>query len=343
MKLPKIALQQGADSDDVASLIREVAASRAYDTLGVAVAYASVPGVRKLLETIGEDRLPVRSQWLFGLDDLVTHPDAIKLVKNRLAGAEVRVAGQRVNGKKFHPKMYWFSKASKPGHSSLVLGSANLSLGGLSGNVEAVVALAALVSADSEALNAVWEKAWAVGLPSTEQLLADYERDFRKAEKARKKSAVRPLKNQPVLASDAASRDPSLAKSCWIEVGNITGFQQEQLEIKAEQAMFFGLPQGGGNSKNIRVVTSGQNVDIPVNFYGNHMWRLNLPQSIPEVAKGLRPGGGMSPFVAVFERAGNYILLHFIKVKSHKFISLRNETMNAGTLGRTTAREYGWV
>lgn len=350
MALPKIALQYG--KTHVADLLKETFGDNGYDTLGIAVAYATVPGVRKMLDSILQGNVPKKSFWLFGLDDWITHPDAIELAM-QLKGATVKVATGGGKGGKFHPKMYWFSGKGK--RSSMVLGSANLTRNGLSENVEAVAALVASGKSESATLDAIWVNAWKLGKSPTRKVLADYRAKFVWAREARKKAGLNAEKKPPgstkksgkqvVLENDAASVDPSLASTCWIEVGNITGFGADQLEIKAEQALFFGLESEGGPDEYVRLkLDSGATVSIRVQYFRNHMWRFWLSQDIPEVAgKGLRPGGRRSPYAAVFRRTRSTYSLRFVKLGTVEFKKLRKETEHAGTLGRTTAREYGWV
>lgn len=350
MTLPKIALQRGKVR--VGDFLKRAANARKYDTLGIAVAYATIPGVRELLDSILVGKLPAKSYWVFGLDDCITHPDGIELAMS-LPGATVKVAHGGGNGGKFHPKLYWFS--GKDVHSSLVLGSANLTRNGLRENVEAVAEMAATGNLESAKLDAVWYEAWALGRRITPRLLADYRKEFSTASAARRKISSlsknkfddgKPKKSRTrsVLSNDAASIDPTFARTCWIEVGNITGFKQDQLEIKAEQALFFGLQARGAPDACVLVkLATGSDVRIPVKYYSNHMWRFRLPQAIPEVAIGLRPYGKRSPLVAVFERKGKDYTLCFIKKNSKNFKQLHRATEQAGTLGHTTSRQYGWT
>ena len=352
MALPKIVLQYGTAR--VADLLKETCGNSGCDTFGVAVAYATVPGVREMLDSILLGNPPKKSHWLFGLDDWITHPDAIELAM-KLKGATVRVVNSGDKGGKFHPKLYWFSSKGK--RSSLVLGSANLTRNGLAENVEAVAALVAGGKSESATLDAIWANAWKLGKSATPKVLADYREKFAWAREARKKAGLLSKKSpagsktgkggkQVVLHNDAASVDPSLASTCWIEVGSITGFGAEQLEIKAEQLPFFGVPQRGGANTSIEFgLKSGRRVVIPLRFFKkNDMWRFLLPQEIPEVSgKGLRPDGKRSPYVAVFKRDGKKYSLHFIKLGAVEFKKLRKETEQAETLGHTTAREYGWI
>jgi HKD family nuclease len=352
MTSPRIVLQK-AGGKQVSVVLKEIALARDYEVLGVAVAFASVAGVTKFLDLIPAKRFPSRSYWLFGLDNFITHPDAIARAM-KLKGAQVRVASEPKADQIFHPKLYWFSNSKAD--SSLVLGSANLTTGGLGENTEAIAILETTLEIKSEVLDAAWKAAWKLGKKITPQLLVEYKRDFEIARKARKKAGLQVKKrlgpahkqNRLVLASDEASIDPSLASKCWIEVGKITGFQQDQLEIKSEQALFFGCPTDGGAARTLRVrLGSGRAIAIQAHYFGNHMWRLLLPQSIPEVRRGLRVrrAGRLlrSNYVAVFTRNRRGFELRFIRLNSREFKALRRATDSAGTLGHTTAREYGWV
>ena len=121
-----------------------------------------------------------------------------------------------------------------------------------------------------------------------------------------------------------------------------------ELEPKAEQGLFFGLSPSGGDSKTITIQTShGSRVDLRLKYQRNHMWRLQMNNAVPEVQTGLRPVKGdgrlgRSPYVAVFKRRHGITTLRFIELRGKKFAALRARTYKSGTLGKTTAREYGW-
>jgi hypothetical protein len=303
---------------------------------GAAVAYASVSGLRSLLALIPAG---AASDWLIGLDDCLSHPSVLEVLQD-LRGARLRVAGEVTGGSRFHPKVFWFLNR-KSSLASMVVGSANLTYSGLHDNVESVVAMTAGKSSEVTQLERHWINVWQTGVEPTKNLLADYRKDFARAVKQR---AQVPKVKGPVLARDQALLDPSRASVVWIEVGNITGFKQEQLEIKAEQALFFGLPIHGGADSIVTVDTaySGK-VEIPVKYRGNAMWRFNLPDSIREVGEGLRPNGKRSPFLAVFtRRPTGDLIFEFVKIGSRRSKQLVRESARWGTLGHTTARDYGW-
>jgi hypothetical protein len=335
---------QNSARASVAQLLHDVAREAQADTAEVAVAYASVAGLHRFLSAVSEDRVVTKSRWVVGLDDLLTHPGVLDVLESR-SDATVRVAGERINGSRFHPKLFHLANSDQSARSALVIGSANLTIGGLSGNVEAATAMVSNSAADAASFRATWRQAWATGTPLTAKILSAYREDFDQELNRRKAmTAARPKTGGLVLQSDLALTDPTMARVCWIEVGNITGFNSEQLEIKAEQALFFGLASAGGQDAELTVtLASGAQVKIAAKYRGNAMWRFNLPQSIPEVGAGLRPGGSRSPYIAVFERLPKRkIGLNFLQKSSKTAGVLRRRSHLTGTLGSTTAREYGW-
>ena len=335
---------QNAAPATVSQLLNDVAAESEANTAEVAVAYASVSGLRQFLDAVSKKRDVAKSRWVVGLDDLLTHPGVLDVLSAR-ADATVRVAGERINGRRFHPKMFHLVNSEKSTKSALVIGSANMTVGGLQGNVEAATALVSTSAADAASMRAIWLQTWSTGTPLTTRILSEYRVEFeRELHRRNALKAAGAKATRLVLQSDSALTDPSLATVCWIEVGNITGFQCEQLEIKAEQALFFGLGSAGGPDAVVTVMLeSGAKVGIPAKYRGNAMWRFNLPLSIPEVQAGLRPGGKRSPFIAVFERhTKSKLAFRFIKAASHEASLLRRRSNDTGTLGATTARQYGW-
>lgn len=323
------------------SVIAEMAAIPRGDSARVAAAYVTVSGVRSLFDAVRGTAVLRSSQWIVGLDDELTQPGAIELLR-ALENSDVRVAGLRYTGTRFHPKLFQFSDSST-GKSSLLVGSANLTKAALNTNVEAGVALNCDSGLEIERMQQLWAGLWECGEALTTELLDRYKEEYRISREGREFARET---GRRVFDDDEGTVDPAHATTCWIEVGNITGFQAEQLEIKAEQALFFGVEMHGGPDKLVPLtLRSGQIVNVRLTYLGNFMWRFYLPAAIPEVAeRGLRPGGMRSPFVAVFSREGvqSPISLHFLRVSEPEFQEIRSLTLKAGTLGRTTAREYGW-
>lgn len=329
-----------------------------FDFVRTAAAYATVSGVRSLLAAFDGHELK-KSQWLIGLDDAITQPGAIDLLLT-LKNGEVRVASFEKNGRRFHPKLYAFAHTDADNSIATLIGSANLTARAFYGNSEAVALLECKDKKDKADVNSAWDQLWSQGHKPSADELNEYADRYKKAaaiyneyqKVVKQKAAKAPLpKSKPaaVLASDDAEIDPTIANICWIECGNVTAMGRE-LELKAEQGLFFGLSPAGGKSKSIPILASdGSNVSLRMKYQGNHMWRLQMTNAIPEVKVGLRPTTkagklGRSPYVAVFERlpGKKETKLKFITLGSKDFTALRARTLKSGTLGETTAREYGW-
>lgn len=324
-----------------------------FDTAKVAVAYATVSGVRALLAAFNAHGLK-KSSWLLGLDDAITQPGAIDLLLS-LGNAEVRVASHEDADFRFHPKFFAFAHAAGSDEVLCLIGSANLTVSAFCGNAEAVAVLECQSAHDRASIDAAWKRLWAQGHVPTVAELDAYKALYKKAARvhgkyktliAKKKKSVG---SAEVLVSDDAELDPAMANICWIECGNVTAMGRE-LEFKAEQGLYFGLNPSGGKSKLISLRTSeGKKTNLTMKYQGNHMWRLQMNNSVPEVKAGLRPKKkngkrGRSPYVAIFSRnkPGGVIDLKFINLNGKDFSELRKRTIASGTLGKTSAREYGW-
>ncbi|UZO94960.1 Hypothetical protein RMHFA_05631 (plasmid) [Roseomonas mucosa] len=325
-------------------------------TLRVAVAYATVAGLRQLLGTL-PGATAGESWWIIGLDDGYTQPGVLEYLSGQ-PNMHLRVASHVEAGLRFHSKVYAFGNDAKRPISLAVVGSANMTASALRGNGEAVSVLEAQGTQDRQVLECLWSELWGQGRPLRSNELAEYKLQHEAVAKAQAKLAAHllasrsKLKRAEVLTSDIAQIDPTLAQTCWIEGGNIT-LMGKELEFKAEQALFFGLsPSGGESPKTFRFrVSDGQILPMTMNYREkNSMWRLLLDNKIPEVREGLRPRDpgtgklGRSPYVAVFRKSKprGIFDLSFLKLGTAEFSRLRAQSARTGTLGHTTAREYGW-
>lgn len=319
--------------------------------MSVAVAYSSLAGVSRLHEVVVDAHPDASFRWLLGLDDYITQPGAIDFccsVKN----AEVRIYSSKRPNTRFHPKMLLFDAPEKGSTSSMIIGSANLTFAALNHNCEAVAIIEAQQKAERALMRSRFESLWTLGTSPTDKLLSEYKSQFDKFRKSRSfllaAESETPTNTGPILHSDSALINPGSANVCWIEVGKNTAMGRE-LEVKGEQARFFGLEPTGGNAafRNF-LVSDGQTVPLRLKYQGNAMWRLQLRASVPEVDKGLRPmlNGrlGRSPYVAVFKRTQTKDLfsLSFPRRDSKEFRDIWKKSEIAGTIGSTASREYGW-
>lgn len=334
----------------LAQLISDRTGKTSFDEALVAVAYMTVSGVRLLLNSFTKS-IPNKSKWLIGLDDYITQPGAIDTAM-AIPGAEVRVVSYADLGLRFHPKVYIFKKNSKPQQGMTILGSSNLTSQALAGNGEANAIINAENQEDFLMTQTLWEALWKQGHAPTKRELIAYKKkyDTTNAQKPKEVAAKGKSKSgMIILSSDDAELDPTQANTCWIECGYITAMGRE-IELKAEQGLFFGLNPTGEKPRMFDFkLSSGVKTQLRLKFQGNHMWRLQLTNEVPEVAAGLRPrlpDGtlGRSPFVAIFERTDKTALfrLRFINLSSAEFRKLAKKSSQLGTLGTTTARQYGW-
>ena len=334
----------------LAQLIRDRAAQASFDEAFVSVAYMTVSGIRLLINGFANS-IPGKSKWLIGLDDCITQPGAIDAAM-AIPGAEVRVVSYAEIGLRFHPKVYIFRKNSKPKQGLTILGSSNLTSQALAGNSEANAIINVESQEDFLTTQALWDALWKQGHSPTRQELVEYKKRYETANARKPKEVTAKGKSKSgmiILSSDDAELDPTQADTCWIECGYITAMGRE-IEIKAEQGLFFGLNPSGEKSKTFDFkLSSGAKTQLRLKFQGNHMWRLQLTNEVPEVAAGLRPrlpDGtlGRSPYVAIFERTNKSSLfrLRFIDLSSVEFKNLAKKSSRLGTLGKTTARQYGW-
>lgn len=340
--------------ESLASTLAEGCRTTLPDEVFVGVAYATVSGVRALLEGLAQYGCSPSFRWVIGLDDCITQPGALDLCVS-LPNSTVRVATHASVNARFHPKVFLLRSRAKS-RSLMFVGSANLTGRALLRNCEAVSILSPSTAADHKALRNAATEIWETGKPLTPQHMARYRRQYEAMERKRRTIGIpteasdeRRSGQRDILESDSAETDPSLAAICWIEVGKNTA-QGRELELKAEQALFFGLTRSAGDSQGRQFRVSDGTV-APLNLKyqsDNGMWRLQMTNDVPEVRTGLRPlvrgRLGRSPFVAVFERLGGRrtFRLRFISDRGAEYRRIRKRSENSGTIGETSARRYGW-
>jgi HKD family nuclease len=354
---PELLLQTGKTPKEhrISAWFKADGAAPGIKDLRVACAYASVGGVRAILDHLDHDTCD-QSTWIIGLDDLITHPGALDVLR-KASGASVRVPKKAAAGR-FHPKFYLLTPRTAADRRIAYVGSANASQDALNRNAEMVVRLTATSAADIATLEEAWQDVFAQSVPLTDATLEDYRQRYKNrpkpppGTKAAQGNKVGPA-TKGVLNSDEAILDPSQASTCWIECGAVT-MQGRELELKGEQALFFGLPQQGGEPGEFKFrVSDGKRTDLRLVYQQNKMWRLQMTPAIPEVEAGLRPvlaGGGLgrSTLTAVFRRGAKpkHYVLSFVENGSPDRKVLEKQAQDLGTLGKTRAgasgRLYGW-
>jgi len=347
-----IHFQFAGSGGTLSSLIRDWSAQQECSGLWVATAYATVSGVRQVLQAV---RLTQAAElrFIMGLDDHITQPGALELART-FPRSHLRVASLSNTGARFHPKVYYLKSARGAHHDLSIIGSSNLSYAALNGNCE-VNSFAIGDSDRADQFFEGWAALWQIGNDLSDQAFEAYSETYDKVRRLRSaidrvaRQSAASADTRAALESDDTQVDPRLATTCWIEGGYITLMGRE-LEFKAEQALFFGLSPHGGTEGLFHFVTSDGNVAaLRMKYQKNYMWRLQLNDEVPEVRAGLRPRNpdgslGRSPYVAVFRRTDtpDHFALTFVDLNSPEFGRLKTHSERHGAIGRTRAREYGW-
>lgn len=108
------------------------------DKISIAVAFLENSGVGIIKQSIEEIKNEVSISIITGLDFGITAPEALQELLN------LDVCCNIFHGENFHPKLYIFEKNGK--EATVIIGSSNLSKGGLSTNYEANIILSGDIS-----------------------------------------------------------------------------------------------------------------------------------------------------------------------------------------------------
>lgn len=181
-------------SGRVREVIESVASSVRFNRIRVAVAYASLPGCQDLdaiLRDANNAWQGAEKLWLVSIDYGHTDPRALDFLR-RLRNSEVRVYdGKNLLKRRllptssFHPKTFVFDRVGIRGPRSVgfVMGSANLTAGGLDGNVEYVLGLtlgASIGTHEKRLFRSVanfedwWDLAWLSADAATPDFIGKY-------------------------------------------------------------------------------------------------------------------------------------------------------------------------
>lgn len=298
-------------SGRVRDVIASVASDLRFNRLRAAVAYASLAGCNDLdalLHKTTNAWKAAEKKWLLSIDYGHTDPKAIRYLK-RLTKSEVRIHdGMNLLRRKlrpaasFHPKTFVFDRSGRSGARRLgfILGSANLTSGGLDSNVEHVVGMrftAAIGKHEKYLFGPVagfddwWDLAWSTADPATPKFLKSYEgmrpryhpqvRDRRGAAPRRKLPA--PVKQLRTFARWEK------AACFWIETRHLfenfgEGAAGNQLDAKRGTRVYFGFSpyrnvrrQTRFGEVKMKFGNKLEQLDRAIWFADNSMDRIQLP------------------------------------------------------------------
>ena len=292
----------------LAEALGEAISSDQFDNLDVAVAYATLQGVKAL--ELALNGIKKTSRWVVGLDDAISQPEAIEYLIS-LNGSKVRLASMSPQ-KRFHPKLYCSWSSNRDDQCVTAIGSGNMTLNGLRNNGETAVLLTAESNVEVAALRAQWQAMWDLGRAATSDAIEAYRKAYSAARKQRRKisnlgvAPPEPKPNAPVEVESSFDGNPTSANHAWLEAGSPSAGGRD-LELPRHIVPFFELKRSP-TTKTFRM----QNGE---HFYlrftertNNQMWRLMFNRNSIHAATGretLRPvsGGNRSDLGVVFRKS----------------------------------------
>lgn len=346
--------QGGAGDQTLGKALSASSGAGQFDRLDVAVAYATLPGLKALALAVGG--IPQVSRWVVGLDDAITQPEALEYIA-QLPGSELRVV-KLTPARRFHPKMYLLWSSSESAKAAAVIGSGNMTVNGLRKNGETAVVLTADVTADAKALKRQWQEMWDLGHPPTDPELAAYKELFKKAKMQRKKisdlgaAPPEPDASETVGDEPTFNGEPKNAKIAWLEVGSANAGGRD-LEFPKAMMPYFALT----GSKEVRkfITVDGQEHALEFTMrVQNDMWRLMFNSaSILSAANRttMRPPSGesRSDLAAVFRKCPGTkdFNLQLLNISSPAFKNLvaQSKAIDAEFVTTTApgGRRYGYL
>ena len=324
------------------------------DRLDVAVAYATIQGVKLLESTLGQ--IPSNSRWVIGLDDAVTQPEALEYL-TKLEGSEVRI-GKMHRAARFHPKLYCLWSSNDDSKCVSIVGSGNLTISGFRENGEAAAIFTSESISDALLLKQQCKRMWQLGEKLSSLKLQSYRDTYMKAKKLRKElvdiGVTLPdsqSESQWEEGSYTQSGDPTSASNAWLEAGSASAGGRD-LEFPKKMMPFFRLSA----TKETRKFIMGDGTEHQLTFTErtrNQMWRLMFTSEAIRAAidrDTLRPtsGGNRSDLTIIFQRikGSNDFALRMIRIDDYEFNKLLQKSRSSGSLERTTAgpggRRYGF-
>lgn len=337
------------------TLLQELSLGQDFDRLDVAIAYATVAGVKTLEKAIGG--IPAVSRWVIGLDDAITQPKAI-LDLMELPGTEVRLISLADEGRRFHPKIYSLWSTDVETSALLVLGSGNMTQAGMRKNGEAGIVIRAETTAEVKDLLSVWEEFWDLGYPATNEIVEEYSAKYKAARKARKKieklgaAPPEPKADELVLEDFEPNGDPTSSIFAWLDAGSATA-QGRELELPRAMTAYFGVTSTSDSPIDLQIRQGNRSDQLKLTMReDNAMWRIGFPSPTIEAGTGrqtLRPvtGGNRSDLAVLFRKLNeNDYEIEFVPLNSEKYQSMMALSESVDSLFRTmkttSGRQFGF-
>lgn len=346
----------GISGHQLWSILRQHLKSDDIEALGFAVAYVSVYGASQLDSFLRTAGVHTTIRMVVDIGDAITHPRALEL------GLEANWKIRAVNpaAGTFHPKLIIGGRAFAEtdllrAPRLLIVGSANLTKGGLINNVEC--SLLRTSDQDINGVATVFRRLWRQGTVLDEPLLREYEAYFAEQNRTRAPKDMEILGVADEAATDLATADlrgvraptstqrsmpTSVARAAWAGLESFTGEFRFQIEFPrdAGEVLRRMLGPGGGDTNVLMLCEDGQQRAMRFRYYeDNAMFRLNVPNDTPGVDQARLHKSG----IAIVE-AGRPDQMPTFRVihSAQEMATIRGRSVALGTWGRTSTRFYGW-
>lgn len=355
--MPKQVITGGLSDRSFERSVKSKILSARPTSLGIAVAYVSIYGFQALRRLV-EDAGVTEIRLVTDVGDAITHPEALRGALN--SGWIVRVVDPQAGT--FHPKMIiagriFNDRALLEETRLSLVGSANLTKGGLVSNVECGVL------STSDALSAefarTFSKLWRKGAELNEDMLEQYEAKFAEVNRKRapkdleilgvadefdvEKFDKTELRRRPAPRPTERSIRNAAARAAWAGLESFTGEYRFQVEFPRDAGEVLGrILHSRGSNSEVKVVSED---DITRNmtykyYEDNGMFRLNVPNDTPGVDWARENHAGLAVVHAATHEDAP---LHFRIIKPGKEADdVVGRSVALGTWGKTRTRLYGW-
>jgi HKD family nuclease len=337
-------IAQGLDDDEnLFEVLATEIDNHNYRRISVCSAYVSIKGVmmvRNLISKFSNSEF----RWIMGLDDAFTDPNALTLAAFQTNNSQVRISQlqNRRGRKRFHPKIYLLD-LNDDEEATIIIGSINLTQAALERNCEVFSVFTATSLAEVTRINEFWDSFWDNAEEVTEEIISAYSQRYRRPPRNPINEEERETQQTAREIRKVTNGIIGSSKIVWIDVGNLTGYQYNQLEIVKDLAPFFELPRvPGEDDYRYKAISSSNGHHVYQLQYHHGIWRfMNLQQGF---AERLRPDMSKpSPYRLVFERSNNNTYsMKLFRLDSPKAQQIKNKSDLLGTTRYTGYRYYGW-
>ena len=216
----------GVNGGEYGKTLRQFLSRTRPRAVGVAVAFASIEGVKRLqgiLRRCGEPEC----RLIAGIDSEITHPEALYAARDYGWGVRIGRAHHGI----FHPKLVVAGRSfardgSVRGLCSVYVGSSNLTKGGLKSNVEC--GFVAEIDGDMPSAAKAFRTLWNVSLPATKAALRRYAERFAKRAHRRGASELADLEVCDI-APDLSKTKGSAFPEAFAATGISGGFRSRRV------------------------------------------------------------------------------------------------------------------